>query len=78
MELETLERRKAEMDIIAEGVRKWSIDIGNGRVLKTDGIPLKTCTWHGSTVLGGGLPTPEGATSLPYYVVTITWKVQNV
>ena len=78
MELETLERRKAEMDIIAEGVRKWRIDIGNGRVLKTDGIPLKTCTWNGSTILGGGLPPPEGATSLPYYVVTITWKVQNV
>lgn len=78
MELETLERRKAEMDIIAEGVRKWRIDVGNGRVLKTDGIPLKTCTWSGSTILSGGLPTPEGVTSLPYYVVTITWKVQNV
>ena len=30
MELETLERRKAELDIIAEGVRKWKIDLGNG------------------------------------------------
>jgi len=78
MELETLERRKAEMDVIAEGVRKWKIDLGNGRVLKTDGIALKTCVWNGSTIFCGGLPAPEGATSLPYYVVTITWEVQNV
>ena len=78
MELETLERRKAEMDIIAEGVRKWRIDLGNGRVLKTDGIPLKTCTWNGSTIHSGSLPAPAGATSLPYYVVTITWKARNV
>jgi hypothetical protein len=56
MELETLERRKAEMDIVAEGVRKWKIDLGNGRVLKTDGIALKTCTWNGSTRFCGGLP----------------------
>ena len=77
MELETLERRKAEMDIIAEGVRKWKIELGNGQVLKTDGIALKTCTWNGSTKFCGGLPAPQGATSLPYYVVTITWKVQN-
>jgi len=77
MELETLERRKAEMDVIAEGVRKWKIDLGNGRVLKTDGIALKTRIWNGSTVFCSGLPAPEGATSLPYYVVTITWEVQN-
>ena len=77
MELEMLERRKAELDIIAEGVRKWKIELGNGRVLKTDGIALKTCTWNGSTMYCGALPTPEGATSLPYYVVMITWKVQN-
>ena len=80
MELETLERRKAEMDIIAEGVRKWRIDLGNGRVLKTDGIALEVCTWNGSPKLCGGLPRkpPEGAGSLRYYVVIITWKVRNV
>lgn len=78
MELETLERRKAEMNVIAEGVRKWTIELGNGRVLKTDGIALKTCTWNGSANFCGGLLAPEGANSLPYYVVTITWKVQNV
>ena len=78
MELETLERRKAELNVIAEGVKKWKIDLGNGRALKTDGIALKTCTWNGSTMFCGGLPTPEGATSLPCYVVTITWKAQNV
>jgi hypothetical protein len=77
MELETLERRKAEMDIIAEGVRKWKIDLGNGRVLMTDGIALKTCTWIGSKIYCGLLP-PEGAAPLQYYVVTITWKVQDV
>jgi hypothetical protein len=76
MELETLERRKAEMDIVAEGVRKWKIDLGNGRILKTDGIALKTCTWNGSTRFCGRAPV--GATSVPYYIVTITWKAQNV
>jgi hypothetical protein len=78
MELETLERRKAEMDIVAEGVRKWKIDLGNGRVLRTNGIALKACTWNGSAKFCGGLRAPEGATTLPYYVVTITWKAQNV
>jgi len=77
VELETLERRKAEMDVIAEGVRKWRIDLGNGQVLITDGIPLKTCTWNGSALYNGS-PAPEGATSLPYYVVTVTWRVQNI
>jgi hypothetical protein len=77
VELETLDRRKAEMDVIAEGVRKWRIDLGNGRVLITDGIPLKTCTWNGSALYNGS-PAPEGATSLPYYVVTVTWRVQNI
>lgn len=78
MELETLERRKAELDVIAEGVRKWEIGLGNGRVLKTNGITLKTSTWNGSALFPGGLPAPEGATSLLYYIVTITWKVRNV
>ena len=78
MELETLERRKAEMDVIAEGVRKWELNLGNGRVLKTKGIALKTRTWNGSAMFPGGLSAPEGATSLLYYVVTITWKAQNV
>jgi hypothetical protein len=78
MELETLERRRAEMDIIVEGVRKWKIDLGNGRVLRTNGIALKTCTWNGSAKFCGGLCAPEGATTLPYYVVTVTWKAKNV
>jgi len=78
MELETLERRKAEMDAIAAGVRKWEIDLGNGRVLNTDGIALKTCTWNGPAMFCGSLPAPEGATSLPYYVVTVTWKARNI
>jgi hypothetical protein len=74
IELETLERRQAELNAVAERVRKWKIGLGNGRVLKTDGIALKTHTWNASAKL---FPHTEGAASLPCYVVTVTWKVQS-
>jgi len=51
------------MGVIAEEVRKWKIDLGNGWVLKTDGIALKTCTWNESMIFCGGFPVPEGDNS---------------
>jgi hypothetical protein len=73
-ELETLERRKGELNALAEKVRKWKIALKDGRVLSTDGITVQTETWIGTADLMGGEPRAEGTTTLPYYVAKVTWR----
>lgn len=77
MELETLERRKSEMDELVKKVQGWKIPLGNGRALCSDGIPLTTWTWAGSLLGQGPVPPPPGSTFIPYYVVRIEWRVKE-
>jgi hypothetical protein len=73
-ELETLERRKTEMNKIAEQVKRWKIVLKDGRILSTDGQPVQHHTWMGSSQYHGAEQPPADATQLPYYVATIRWK----
>lgn len=73
-EFETLERRKAELDILVQEVKKWRITLQDGRVLSTDGQPLERHTWLGSPQYHGREKTPPGTTELSYYVTKVAWK----
>jgi hypothetical protein len=76
--LETLERRRAELDTLVEPVRAWKITLGDGRVLSADGIALRTHTWDGSADFCGGVNPPPGTQTLPFYVVTVRWVASPV
>jgi hypothetical protein len=73
-ELETLERRAREMDALVKEVKAWKITLKDQRVLSSDGIPVQTHTWLGSSQFSGGQTVPAGTTNLLYYVANVTWK----
>jgi hypothetical protein len=73
-DLETLERRADEMDALVKEVKEWKIALKDKRILSSDGIPVQTHTWVGTSRFSGGQRVPVGTSSLSYYVATITWK----
>lgn len=76
LELETLERRKAELDVLAEQALAWMIKLVQGRELTVEGEQLHRRTWIGSALFCGAVDPPVDATKLRYYVITIRWRVR--
>jgi hypothetical protein len=76
--LETLERRRAELDALIEPVCAWKIPLGNGRVLSANGIALRAHTWEGSSKFCGAVDPPPGTRTLPFYVVTVRWTAPAI
>lgn len=76
IELETLERRRAELDALVTRVRRWRIKLNGGKVLSTDDEPVHARTWVGSAVFCGAVEPPDGSMTLPYYVATIRWRAR--
>jgi hypothetical protein len=73
LELETLGRRRAELDALVAHVRTWQITLADGRVLTAAGVPLRSHTWDGTAQFAGAIAPPPGAKTLPYYVVVVRW-----
>jgi hypothetical protein len=75
MELETLERRRKEMDELVKCVQTWRIPLGDGKVLSTEGMKVESETWMGTTLGAGPEKLSEEMKSISYYVARIKWRV---
>ncbi|KAK3081687.1 hypothetical protein LTS18_003902 [Coniosporium uncinatum] len=77
VELESLERKKDEVDNMAsQMVEKWVFQRNDGTVLSAQGVPLETTRWSGSSTWNDErwIRDESRPETLDYYVATVTWK----
>ena len=79
MELESLERRKGQVDSIAEQMcKQWSLLRGDGTVLTADENEAPIERWTGSSTLVGKRwitdETPGKENVLDYYIRTVVFR----
>lgn len=77
IEIESIERRKAEVDYIAtEAANKWHFTRSDGAQLLSDPSQIAISRWTGSSFIGGDrwIRDEVRPGQLDYYVATITWR----
>lgn len=80
VDFEMIERRKDEVDLIAnEAAKKWFFERRDGAILTAHAEDISVFTWTGSSVLGGyrWVRDENRPGQLDYHVVTVTWKLQR-
>jgi len=77
MELESLERKKEEVDSMAsQMVNKWVFQRDDGTILSAQGVPLGTSRWSGSSTWSDErwIRDESRPETLDYYIATVSWK----
>ncbi|KAF7113945.1 hypothetical protein CNMCM5793_006128 [Aspergillus hiratsukae] len=78
MDLESIERRRGEINYIAnEAAEKWFFRRNDGRFLTADKADMSVSRWTGSSILNGQrwLRDEIRPGQLDYHVVTVVWRV---
>ncbi|KAF7131114.1 hypothetical protein CNMCM5793_004101 [Aspergillus hiratsukae] len=78
MDFESIERRKDEVEFIAnEAAEKWFFRRKDGRFLTADKADMSVSRWTGSSILNGQrwLRDEVRPGQLDYHVVTVVWRV---
>lgn len=80
MELETLERKKEQLEWLAvQAANSWTFTRKDGCVLKSDSALIAYSDWVGQSTLNNRRWIRDEARpgELDYYIATITWRLQR-
>ncbi|KKK16943.1 hypothetical protein ARAM_003757 [Aspergillus rambellii] len=80
VDFESLERRKAEVDIISTlAAESWFFQRDDGAVLTAKRSDIKISTWTGSSMLGSArwIKYEARPGQLDYYIASVTWHLDS-